>query len=53
MTTRDFKVFLEPDAEYGGYFVICPSIPGCYSQGKTVSEALSNNIYSRGDRSLP
>ena len=42
MTTRDFKVFLEPDAEYGGYFVICPSIPGCYSQGKTVSEALSN-----------
>ena len=24
------------------YVVICPSIPGCYSQGKTVSEALSN-----------
>jgi len=22
--------------------VVCPSIPGCYSQGKTVSEALSN-----------
>jgi predicted RNase H-like HicB family nuclease len=42
MTTRDFKVFLEPDAEYGGYVVICPSIPGCYSQGKTGSEALSN-----------
>ncbi len=42
MTARDFKVFLEPDVEYGGYVVICPSIPGCYSQGKTVSEALSN-----------
>jgi predicted RNase H-like HicB family nuclease len=42
MTTRNFKVFLEPEAEYGGYVVICPSIPGCYSQGKTASEALSN-----------
>ena len=42
MTTRDFKVFLEPDVEYGGYVVVCPSLPGCYTQGKTVSEALAN-----------
>jgi predicted RNase H-like HicB family nuclease len=42
MTTRDFKVFLEPDADYGGYVGVCPSIPGCYSQGKTVEEALAN-----------
>ena len=42
MTTRDFKVFLEPDDDYGGYVVVCPSLPGCYSQGKTVSEALAN-----------
>jgi predicted RNase H-like HicB family nuclease len=44
MTTRprDFKVFLEPDAEYGGYVVVCPSLLGCYSQGKTVSEALAH-----------
>ena len=42
MTTRDFKVFLEPDEDYGGYVVVCPSLPGCYSQGKTVSEALAN-----------
>ncbi len=42
MTTRDFKVFLEPDEGYGGYVVVCPSIPGCYSQGKTVPEALAN-----------
>lgn len=42
MVTHDFKVFLEPDAEYGGYDVVCPSLPGCYSQGKTVSEALAN-----------
>ena len=42
MTTRDFKVFLAPDSDYGGYVVVCPSLPGCYSQGKTVSEALAN-----------
>ena len=42
MTTRDFKLFLEPDEDYGGYAVVCPSLPGCYSQGKSVSEALSN-----------
>lgn len=41
VTTRDFKVFLEPDEEYGGYVVVCPSLPGCYS-GKTVSKALTN-----------
>lgn len=37
----DFKVLLEPDAT-GGYVVICPSLPGCYSQGETVGEALKN-----------
>jgi antitoxin HicB len=42
MNVRDFKVFLEPDAEYGGYVAVCPSIQGCYSQGKTVDEALAN-----------
>ena len=42
MTVQDFKVFLEPDAEYGGYVVVRPSLQGCYSQGKTVDEALAN-----------
>ena len=37
----DFKVILEPD-ETGGYVVSCPSIPGCYSQGETIDEALAN-----------
>jgi len=41
MQTLDFKVFLEP-AEEGGYVVVCPSLPGCYSQGETVEEALEN-----------
>lgn len=39
--TYDFKVLLEPD-ETGGYVVSCPSLPGCYSQGDTVEEALDN-----------
>ncbi len=42
MATLDFKVFLERDAEDGGYVVVCPSLPGCYSQGETVEEALAN-----------
>jgi antitoxin HicB len=37
----DFKVFLEPD-ETGGYVAICPSLPGCYSQGETVEKAMEN-----------
>jgi len=38
----DFKVFLERDEEYDGYVVMCPSLPGCYSQGHTIEEALAN-----------
>ncbi|HEY0701568.1 MAG TPA: type II toxin-antitoxin system HicB family antitoxin [Candidatus Acidoferrales bacterium] len=41
MKTWDFKVLLEPD-EDGGYVVVCPSLPGCYSQGESVEEALTN-----------
>lgn len=37
----DFKVFLEPDPT-GGYVVSCPSLPGCFSQGETLDEALEN-----------
>jgi antitoxin HicB len=42
MNSLDFKVFLERDEDYAGYVVRCPSIQGCYSQGKTVEEALAN-----------
>jgi antitoxin HicB len=41
MAALDFKVFLEP-AEEGGYVVSCPSLPGCYSQGESLEEALEN-----------
>jgi antitoxin HicB len=41
MKTYDFKVILEPD-ENGGYVVSYPSLPGCYSQGESIEEALEN-----------
>jgi predicted RNase H-like HicB family nuclease len=37
----NFPVILEPD-ETGGFVMICPLIPGCFSQGETVEEALAN-----------
>ena len=41
MKVYDFKVILEQD-EMGGFVVSCPSLPGCYSQGETIEEALEN-----------
>jgi predicted RNase H-like HicB family nuclease len=41
MRIYDFKVLLEPD-ETGGYVAVCPALPGCYSQGDTVAEAMAN-----------
>lgn len=42
MKVYDFKVILEPDEEAGGYVVSCPALPGCYTQGDTIGEALEN-----------
>lgn len=38
---RKFPVFLERD-EDGYYIVECPLFSGCYSQGRTMDEALKN-----------
>ena len=35
------KVILRPEKE-GGYSVAIPALPGCYSEGETVEEALAN-----------
>ena len=42
MKAYDFKVLLESDADAGGYVVSCPALPGCYTQGDTIDEALEN-----------
>jgi predicted RNase H-like HicB family nuclease len=37
---RSFKVILHPEIEDGGYWVECPELRGCSSQGDSVEEAL-------------
>lgn len=37
---KKYDVLLHPDTEDGGYWVECPSLPGCASQGDTAEEAL-------------
>ncbi len=37
---KSYDVVLHPDTEDGGYWVECPALPGCSSQGDTVEEAL-------------
>lgn len=37
---KKFGVVLHPDNEDGGYWVECPELPGCDSQGDTIEEAL-------------
>lgn len=38
---KSYPVILHPDLEEGGFWVECPSLPGCGSQGETVEEALA------------
>ena len=37
---KAYEVVLHPDTEDGGFWVECPDLPGCDSQGDTVEEAL-------------
>lgn len=37
----DYTVIIH-DAEEGGYWVEVPALPGCFSQGETMEEALRN-----------
>lgn len=37
---KKYTVILNTDIEDGGYWIECPSLPGCASQGDTVEEAL-------------
>jgi predicted RNase H-like HicB family nuclease len=40
VSKRKFKVILHPDLDDGGYWIECPELPGCSSQGDSVEEAL-------------
>jgi predicted RNase H-like HicB family nuclease len=37
---KGYEVVMHPDLEEGGFWVDCPSLPGCASQGDTVEETL-------------
>jgi predicted RNase H-like HicB family nuclease len=37
---RRYSVILHPDTEDGGYWIECPLLPGCASQGDTIEESL-------------
>ena len=37
---RKYEVILHPETEDGGYWIECPSLSGCSSQGDTIEEAL-------------
>ena len=40
VSKKGFKVILHPDLDEGGYWVECPELAGCSSQGDSVEEAL-------------
>jgi len=40
MKRYSLSIVIEKDTE--GYFVFCPELQGCYSQGKTYEEATEN-----------
>jgi predicted RNase H-like HicB family nuclease len=37
-----FKIILEEDEEVGGFIASFLGLPGCFSQGDTVEEAIEN-----------
>lgn len=39
---RRYTIKLHPDKQQGGYWVTVPALPGCYSQGDTLEEAIKN-----------
>ncbi len=40
MVNYQLPIIIEKDKD--GYFVFCPELQGCYSQGETYEEALEN-----------
>ena len=38
----NFEIIIEREEEGEGYFAYSPSLPGCFSNGKTIEEAKKN-----------
>ena len=39
MAQRTYRILLTPEAE-GGFSVNVPALPGCFTQGETIAEAI-------------
>jgi predicted RNase H-like HicB family nuclease len=44
LTKFRYTIHIIPESDGMGYYVVVPSLPGCFSQGKTVEEARKNGL---------
>jgi predicted RNase H-like HicB family nuclease len=42
MKFYSFEIVIEKEIEDDGYYAYSPTLPGCYSNGKTIEEAKRN-----------
>lgn len=42
MRFYSFQIVIEKEPEDDGYFAYSPTVPGCFSNGKTIEEARRN-----------
>jgi predicted RNase H-like HicB family nuclease len=42
MKFYNFEILIEKESEDEGYFAYSPTLPGCYSNGKTIEETKRN-----------
>jgi predicted RNase H-like HicB family nuclease len=47
MKERTYSIVLEPE-DGGGYAVSVPALPGCFTQGRTVEEAMERAVEAIG-----
>jgi antitoxin HicB len=40
MSRRQYTIILQPEPEEGGYPVLVPALPGCFTQGETVQKCM-------------
>ncbi len=42
MKLNSFQIVIEKEAEDERYYAYCPTLPGCFSNGKTIEETRRN-----------
>ena len=40
MSLRHYTIYVESDPDEGGYVVSVPALPGCFTQGDTLEQAI-------------